>query len=339
MIDLRSDTLTVPTPEMRRAMADAEVGDDVYQEDPTANRLQERAAETFGREASLFVPSGSMGNQIAVKLHTRPGQEVVLESRSHIFNGEMACVAAISGCLARPLRAEKGRMAWEQIESALNPDVYYNAKTALIALENSHNAAGGTVMTRDEVETVADKAHGHGIPVHLDGARIFNAALASGSSVADLTRACDSVMFCLSKGLCAPVGSMLVGSRALIEEARRIRKLLGGGMRQVGILAAAGLIALEQMPKRLHEDHENARLLAEALHEGKSFQIDLDSVQTNIVMTDLKHFNSTEFLARLKEKRVLAADFGPRKVRFVTHKDVSREDILQVIKVIRTLAP
>jgi threonine aldolase len=277
MIDLRSDTVTKPTPEMRRAMADAEVGDDVYGEDPTINRLQDRAAEIFEKQAAIFVPTGSMGNQTAIKLHTRPGQEVIIEERGHIFNFEMAAMAAISGTLARPVRSNDGSgiLTWSEIAPAIHAQsAYYVAPTGLIALENSHNLAGGTLLTRDRTEDICARAHALKIPVHLDGARIFNAAVALGESVANLARPADSVMFCLSKGLGAPVGSMLLGSNAFIEEARVVRKMLGGGMRQAGVLAAAGLIALEETPKRLHEDHENARRLAEGLAALPGMKID-----------------------------------------------------------------
>ena len=318
-------------------MAEAEVGDDVYREDPTANRLQERAAEIFQKEAALFVPTGTMGNQIAVKLHTRPGQEVIVEQQGHIFSYEMAAMAALSGCLARPIAGEKGHLTWSRIESALNPDVYYRARTGLIALENTHNMAGGTVLTQEESEAITAQAHRRGLPIHLDGARIFNASVALGTSVVDLARECDSVMFCLSKGLCAPVGSMLLGSREFIEEAWRVRKMLGGGMRQLGVLAAAGLVALEQMPRRLHEDHDNARLLAEALNDSEQFQVDLERVQTNILLVGLQDLTSSDFLVRLKENAILAGSTGPHQVRFVTHNDVSRNDILEVIERMRRL--
>src|SRR3954464_11828812 len=254
MIDLRSDTVTKPTPAMRRAMAEAEVGDDVYGEDPTVNRLQERAAEIFEKEAALFVPTGSMGNQTAVKLHTKPGQEVVIEERGHIYNFEMATMSVFAGVLARPVKSNDGSgiLTWDEIAGALHHNTaYYVAPTGLIALENSHNLAGGSVLTRDRAEDLCARAHENNLPVHLDGARIFNAATALNDSVANLTRPVDSVMFCLSKGLGAPVGSMLLGSKAFIDEARAVRKILGGGMRQAGVLAAAGLIALEESPKHL----------------------------------------------------------------------------------------
>ena len=332
-IDLRSDTVTRPTASMRRAMAEAEVGDDVYGEDPTVNRLQERAAEVFEKEAALFVPTGSMGNQIAVKLHTRPGTEVVIEERGHIYNYEMAAMSAVSGALARPVKSVDGSgiLKWEEIKSVVraSDSPYYVARTALVALENSHNLAGGAVLTRERTEEICDGAHALGIPVHLDGARIFNAATALGESVAALARPADSCMFCLSKALGAPVGSMLLGAREFIAEARRWRKLLGGGMRQAGVLAAAGLVALEETPPRLAEDHANARRLAEGLAELPGVLIDPEKVQTNIVIFDVSgtELASDEICARLRGRcGVLASGFG-NSIRMVTHYDVSREEI------------
>jgi threonine aldolase len=331
MIDLRSDTVTKPTPAMRRAMAEAEVGDDVYGEDPTVNRLQERAAEIFEKEAAIFVPTGSMGNQTAVKLHTRPGQEVVIEERGHIFNFEMATMAAFSGVLARPVKSNDGSgvLTWEEIAGALHSNpAYYVAPTGLIALENSHNLAGGSVLTRARTEDICTRAHAMNLPVHLDGARIFNAAAALSETVADLARPADSVMFCLSKGLGAPVGSMLLGTRAFIDEARVVRKMLGGGMRQAGVLAAAGLIALEESPKLLPEDHANAKLLAEGLAGLAGIKIDPEKVVTNIVIFDVTETGQTAdaICAQLRERGVLAAGFGS-SIRMVTHYDVSRGDI------------
>ena len=315
MIDLRSDTVTKPTPAMRRAMAEAEVGDDVYGEDPTVNRLQERAAEIFDKEAAIFVPTGSMGNQIAVKLHTRPGMEVVIEERGHIFNYEMAAMSAIAGTLARPVRSLDGSgiLNWDEIEAAIHHGgAYYVAPTGLIALENSHNLAGGAVLPRERTREICERAHALGLPVHLDGARIFNAAVALKETVADLARPVDSVMFCLSKGLGAPVGSMLLGKRTFIDEARRWRKMLGGGMRQAGVLAAAGLVALEETPERLHEDHENAQRLARGLAELPGIRIDPERVVTNIIIFDVSETGITadEICARLKERGVLASGFG-----------------------------
>src|SRR5881296_6651 len=326
MIDLRSDTVTKPTPAMRRAMAEAEVGDDVYGEDPTVNRLQERAAEIFEKEAALFVPTGSMGNQTAVKLHTKPGQEVVIEERGHIYNFEMATMSAFAGTIPRPVKSNDGSgiLTWDEIASALHFNAaYYVAPTGLIAIENSHNLAGGSVMTRARTEEICENAHAKNLPVHLDGARIFNAATALDETVANLARPADSVMFCLSKGLGAPVGSMLLGTRAFIDEARAVRKVLGGGMRQAGVLAAAGLIALEESPKQLPEDHANAKLLAEGVAELPGVKIDPDKVVTNIVIFDVAEIGQTAdaICAQLRGRGVLASGFGS-SIRAVTHYDV-----------------
>ena len=331
MIDLRSDTVTRPTPEMRRAMAEAEVGDDVYGEDPTVNLLQEKAAEIFGKEAALFVPTGSMGNQIAVKLHTRTGDEVIIEERGHIYNYEMGAPSAISGVMIRSVRSrsDNGMLTWDEIASAVHVNLpYYACPTGLICLENTHNFGGGSVMTAEQTGEICTQAHELNLPVHLDGARIFNAATALAESVADLSKHCDSVQFCLSKGLGAPVGSMLLGKKDFINEARIWRKRLGGGMRQVGILAAAGLIALEESPKLLHVDHENACRLAEGVANLKGVSIDAEQVQTNIVIFDVSATGKTsaEICAALKEEGILAIPFG-KAIRMVTHYDVSREDI------------
>ncbi len=338
MIDLRSDTVTRPTPAMRRAMANAEVGDDVYGEDPTVNRLEARAAEVFHREASLFVPTGSMGNQIAVRLHTKSGQEVVCESRSHLLDWEMAMVAAFSGCVPRTVAGERGILRWVDIQKAIAPKIYYRAQTGLVWIENSHNMAGGTVTPLPVLREIWDGARAARLPVHLDGARVFNAATAAGVDVAELTSGFDSVMFCLSKGLGAPVGSMLVGSRELIAEARSVRKALGGGMRQAGILAAAGLIALEEMPQRLGEDHANARLLAEAVARCEGVEIELSGVQTNIVIFHLQDAGDAAALVHaLKEQGILASAVGPHAVRFVTHYDVSRDDCQRAADVLTSI--
>ena len=341
MIDLRSDTVTKPTPAMRRAMADAEVGDDVYREDPTVNRLQERAAEIFDKEAAIFVPTGSMGNQTAVKLHTRHGQEVVIEERGHIFNFEMATMSAFSGVLARPVHSQDGSgiLTWDEIAGAIHKNTaYYVAPTGLIALENSHNLAGGSVLTRERTEDICARAHEMSLPVHLDGARIFNAAVALGEKVAALARPADSVMFCLSKGLGAPVGSMLLGTREFIDDARIVRKMLGGGMRQAGVLAAAGLIALEESPKRLHEDHANARLLADGLATLPGVKIDPERVVTNIVILDVAETGMTAdaICAQLRARGVLASGFGS-SIRMVTHYDVSRSDIEKALNELRAI--
>ena len=329
-IDLRSDTVTKPTPEMRKAMAEAEVGDDVYGEDPTINRLEHRAAEIFGKEAAIFVPTGSMGNQIGIRLHTQHGQEVICEARAHIVDWEMGMVSAFSGCHLRTVPAERGVLTWEHIRPAIAPSIYYRAQTSLICLETSHNMAGGTVSPLAVFEEVWHEAGKLGLPVHLDGARVFNAATALGVTVAALTRGFSTVNFCLSKGLCAPVGSMLVGSRADIDRARSFRKALGGGMRQAGILAAAGLIALEKLTGRLADDHANARYLAERIAHWKGAEVDLEGVQTNIVMFHLAdHGLSAGFVAELKQRGVLAGTTGPHTIRLVTHHDVLRRDCEQ----------
>ena len=339
MIDLRSDTVTKPTDAMRAAMAAAEVGDDVYGEDPTVNYLQKRAAEMFEKEAALFVPSGCMANQIAVKVHTRPGDEVIIEARGHIYLHEMGAASLISGVMLRPVRGEdrSGHLQWSEIESALRVGVGYdNSKTGLICLENTHNMAGGTVMTAEHCEELCNRAHSVGIPVHLDGARIFNASVALGTNVADLTRHCDSVQFCLSKGLGAPVGSILVGLEDFIAEARAWRKRLGGGMRQAGILAAAGLIALEESPKRLHDDHVNARRLAEALAEIPGIEIDPTAVVTNIVIFDVSKTGRTPdaICERLTQKGVLASGWDS-VIRMVTHDGITADDIDSSIAAVR----
>ena len=326
VIDLRSDTVTRPTPAMRAAMAAAEVGDDVYGEDPTVNLLESRAANIFGREAAIFVPTGTMGNQIAIRLHTQHGQEVICEARSHVLDWEMAMMSAFSGCIPRTIAGDRGILTWSQIRAAIAPKIYYRAATGLITLENTHNMAGGTVTPLPIYEEIWQGAADVGLPTHLDGARIFNAAVALGISVAALTRGFDTLTFCLSKGLGAPVGSVLVGARASIDRARINRKALGGGMRQAGILAAAGLIALEEGPLRLHEDHVNARLLADSVATCQGADIDLPSVQTNIVFFTLKDGGDAPVLvAALKSEGILCSAIGPHAVRLVTHSDVSRE--------------
>jgi len=327
IIDLRSDTVTRPTPEMRAAMAAAEVGDDVYGEDPTINLLERRAAEIFGREAAIFVPTGTMGNQIAIRLHTKPGQEVICESRAHILDWEMAMTAVFSGCLVRPVVAERGILTWKHIEPVIFKRDSFRADTGLIEIENTANLSGGGCTPLPVLEEIWQNAKERKLRVHLDGARIFNAATTLGVDVKTLTRGFDTVMFCLSKGLGAPVGSMLTGSAELIEEARTYRKALGGGMRQAGVLAAAGLIALERMPARLHEDHANARLLAEALSHMEGVAIDLDGIETNIVIFRVTGaLSAADLVARLRERGIWMGTVGLDAIRLVTHFDVSRDD-------------
>ena len=339
-IDLRSDTVTRPTPAMRRAMAEAEVGDDVYQEDPTVNRLQERAAEIFEKEAALFVPSGTMGNQICVKLQTRPGTEVILEERSHIFNYEMGSSAVLSGVTFRPVRGQNGLLTWDLIRPAIHHGTpYYVTPTSLIALENTHIMAGGSVMPLTIAREICEGARQLGLPIHLDGARIFNAALALETTVAEIARPFDSVMFCLSKGLGAPVGSLILGTKAFIKEAISVRKMLGGGMRQVGVLAAAGLVALEESPRALVGDHAHARQLALGVANLNGVRIDPESVRTNVVIFDIggSGWTTADLAAALKDRGVLANGINPRDMRMVTHYDVGADEIDRTLKILREI--
>lgn len=340
VVDLRSDTVTRPTPEMRRAMAEAEVGDDVYAEDPTVNILEREAAELFGKEGALFVPTGCMGNLIAIKVWTHHGDEVICEERSHVNLYELASMSAIAGCMPRVARGADGILSWAMIEAVIRPKVYYDSQTALVCLENTHNMAGGMLYPTATVDDICEHAHALKLKVHLDGARVFNAAVALGDSVARMTRGCDSVMFCLSKGLGAPVGSMVVGSRVFIEKARVYRKMFGGGMRQAGVIAAGGLVALRKSPSRLHIDHENARFLAEELAEIPQLQIDPAKVQTNIVICDCSATGKTavEFCEELYAQGVWAQDTALHSVRFVTHCDVNRGGIERALPIIRQVA-
>ncbi len=336
MIDLRSDTVTQPTPAMRAAMAAAPVGDDVYGEDPTINELEQTAATIFGREAAIFVPTGSMGNQIALKLHTQPGQEVLCEARAHVMDWEMGMAAMFSGCALRTIAGDHGVLRWSHIAPVLSTaGLYYKPQTGLLWLENTHNMAGGTVTPLADMAEIITNAHARNLPVHLDGARVFNAAAALKTDVATLTAGFDTVNFCLSKGLCAPVGSVLVGSQAHIARARGIRKALGGGMRQAGILAAAGLLALTEMPARLQEDHDNASLLAHLLTQSPSLQV--DTPQTNILFFHVPG-DAPTFAARMKEHGILASAIGAHSVRLVTHRDVSADQCRQAATVIASLA-
>jgi threonine aldolase len=337
VVDLRSDTVTRPTAEMRRAMADAEVGDDVYGEDPTVNRLEQRAAEMFGKEAALFVPTGCMGNLIAIKIWTHHGDEVICEERSHVNLYELASMSAIAGCMPRVARGEDGILTWKEIEAVIRPAIYYDSQTALVCLENTHNMAGGTLYPTAQAEEICDHVHAAGLKIHLDGARVFNAAAALGEKVAQMTRKFDSVMFCLSKGLGAPVGSMILGSRAFIDKARIYRKMFGGGMRQAGVIAAAGVVALEKSPRRLHIDHENARRLAEGIAGIRGLSIDPAKVRSNIVIFDCEKSGKTaiELCEALQKHGIWALDTAPYSVRFVTHCDVDQAGIERAIEVLR----
>lgn len=340
MIDLRSDTVTRPTQAMRQAMAGAQVGDDVYREDPTVNLLEQRSAEILGKEAALFVPTGSMGNTIALKLHTRHGEEIICDDRAHILDWEMSMPAWFSGCLIRAIPSTNGILRWPQIEEQIRVAGDFAAPTALISLEHPHNMGGGTLYSIEELDSICDHAHARGLKVHVDGARFFNAVVASGISAARIASKVDTVMFCLSKSLCAPVGSILVGSAKAMDQAREYRKILGGGMRQAGILAAAGLIALEEMPKRLEEDHSNAKFLAEGLAKFPGIALEPSTVTTNIVIFDIKKTGITvpDFVAKSKEQGVLLSGVGGTRIRVVTHNDVSRSDCERALEGLKAIA-
>jgi threonine aldolase len=326
MIDLRSDTVTRPTPEMRRAMAEAEVGDDVYGEDPTVLRLQEEAARRLGFEAALWVPTGVMGNAIAVRILTRPGQEVLCDARSHVVQYELAGMAVLSGVMPRIVHATDGLITAADIRAAVRPAAYHRSDLGLVVLENTHNLAGGTVADEGHMREAIDAAHEAGLPVHVDGARIWNAAIALGVDPRQLVAGADTVMVALSKGLCAPAGSILLGRRVLMEEARRVRKQLGGGMRQVGILAAAGQVALDTMTRRLAQDHDHARILSEAMASCRS--VVLAPVRTNIVVAGMVDppGAAANVIQELARRHVLASAMDARTIRLVTHHDVSRAD-------------
>jgi threonine aldolase len=338
VVDLRSDTLTLPTAEMREAMARAEVGDDVWEEDPTVKRLEALAADRTGKEAGLFVPSGTMGNLVSVLSQTRPGQEVILDLDSHIFNYEVASAAVIGGIQTRPIKTDRGFLSPSIVGEAIRPSNIHVPPTGLVCLENTHNRHGGTVMTPEEISAVAEAAHAREIPVHLDGARIFNAAVALKREVSEFTRPVDSVTFCVSKGLGAPVGSLVCGGRELIARARRWRKMLGGGMRQVGVLAAAGIVAVENMVGRLDEDHANAKRLAEGIAGLPSIRIDLSKVETNIIIFHVDRPGGAEQLvAECAARKVKIHQIGPTSIRCVTHKDVDRGDIERALEAFREI--
>ncbi|WP_090830647.1 MULTISPECIES: low-specificity L-threonine aldolase [unclassified Bacillus (in: firmicutes)] len=333
MIDLRSDTVTKPTEEMRKAAYTAEVGDDVYGEDPSVKRLEEAAAEILGKEDALFVTSGTQGNQLAILVHCRPGNEVLMEAESHIFYYESGAASALAGVQTRTIPGVRGAMSAEAVEAAIRPEDQHFPETGLICIENTHNRAGGAVVPVSNMREIYNVAGKYGVPVHLDGARLFNASTAQGVPVTDLTAHCDTVQICLSKGLGAPVGSLLAGNRDFIQKARKWRKRLGGGLRQAGIIAAPGYIALTKMSERLAIDHENARIFAEGINEIALLNV-ANQVDTNIVVVDVSKTGQTqeEFCLRLKEIGILAGGFGSGLVRFVTHFDVTKADIDKALK-------
>jgi threonine aldolase len=339
MIDLRSDTVTKPTPAMRRAMAEAEVGDDVYGEDPTINRLEQRAAEIAGKEAALFVPTGTMGNTIAIKLHTHHGEEVICDARSHLLDWELSMVAWFSGVVVRPVATEDGIMQWSEIKKHIKPFGPHRAPTTCIEIENTHNMAGGKVYPLPVIEEICHESHALGFKVHMDGARVFNAAEASGVPVKDVVKHVDTVMFCLSKALGAPVGSMLAGNTEQIAHGRLLRKRLGGGMRQAGVLAAAGLLALEDTPKKLKDDHANARFFADQIASIPGISINPAEVSSNIVIFDVSGTGRApaDISRELKENGVLLNGINDRSMRAVTHYDVTRTDCERAAQILNTV--
>ena len=339
VVDLRSDTVTKPTAEMRRAMAEAEVGDDVFGEDPTVNRLEAVAAERLGKEAGRFVLSGTMGNQVSLMAQTQRGDEIILDENSHMFNYEVAALAVLSGLQPRTLRGRHGILDPEEVRQAIRlPNIHY-PKDTLVCVENTHNRGGGVVYPLETLREIRRIAIENGLAVHMDGARMFNASLATGTPVRDLAAQADSVTFCLSKGLAAPVGSVVVGTRAFIDRARRARKMFGGGTRQAGILAAAGLVALERMVDRLREDHGNARVLAEGLAALPGVAIDLQRVQTNIVVFNLRRqdLDAPGLILKLAEQGIKAFSVSQDSIRMVTHKDVDRAGIVRALEVLKVI--
>lgn len=339
-IDLRSDTVTRPSEAMRKAMYEAEVGDDVFKEDPTVNRLQDFAAELLGKEAALFVTSGTMGNQICLNVHTNPGDEVICEKDSHIFNYESGSPGALSGIQLYPVEGQLGVFSVEQASDALRPvSAYYMPRSRVLEIENTHNRAGGTIHPIENIKKLTEFAKENNLSAHLDGARIWNASAATGISVRDYARYFDSVSCCLSKGLGAPVGSIIAGTKEFIDKAFRVRKAWGGGMRQAGVIAAAGLYALKNNRERLKEDHEKARILAEWICSNPSLEIDMNSVQTNILIFKPLNISVTDALSRCKEKGLLFSVGKIDSLRAVTHLDVSFEDVQAAIEIMQEIFP
>ncbi|MBY6035884.1 low-specificity L-threonine aldolase [Fictibacillus nanhaiensis] len=338
MIDLRSDTLTQPTKKMREAIFEATVGDDVYGEDPTINRLEELAAEMLGKEAALFVTSGTQGNQLAVLSYCSPGDEIIVESESHIFFYEGGAISALAGVQPRVVRGIKGEMNPIDVRNAIRSQDIHFPDTSLICLENTHNRSGGSIVSLNNMEAIYQLAQTSSIPVHIDGARLFNAVVASNKKVKDYTQFCDSVQICLSKGLGSPVGSILAGKKEVIQKARKWRKRLGGGMRQAGFLAASGIVSLTEMVERLSEDHEKARRLADAIEDISGLTL-VNQPETNIVIVNIEQTYKTndEFLDLLKKEGILAVSFGEGQIRLTTHYDVSSNDIEQAIQVLKRI--
>jgi threonine aldolase len=333
-VDLRSDTVTLPTEEMIEAIGRAKLGDDVYREDPTVRQLEELAAEKMGKESALLVTSGTQANLSSLMAQTKRGDEVILEAESHIYHYEVGGLSAVAGLIPRPLKGVRGCLDPSDIEGAIRPKDIHCPETTLICLENTHNRAGGAVIRPSNIKAVHDIAQSHGLQLYMDGARIFNAAVALGVDVKELTKHVDSLMFCLSKGLSAPIGSVIVGGSEFIEKARKIRKMLGGGMRQAGIIAAPGIVALEKMVDRLKEDHDNAKLLARGLERFEGISIE-SPVETNIVIFRVKGLDAKKLIYKLAENGVKALSLDKERIRMVTHRGVSRSDIEHSLEVFR----
>ena len=338
-IDLRSDTVTLPTQEMLEAIRNAELGDDVFREDPTVNRLEEKAAEKMGKEAALLVSSGTQANLVSLMANTEPGELVILESQSHIYWYEVGGVSRIAGLLPWPVESLKGALNPKDVEAAIRPKNIHFPKPTLICVENTHNRHGGTIVTPSQINALREVAKTHDLKIYLDGARIFNAAVALEVDVKEIAKDVDNLMFCLSKSLSCPVGSVVVGTQVFIEKARKARKVLGGGMRQAGIIAASGIVALEKMIDRLKEDHENAKHLAQALNRMDGLSVDLENLQTNILLLDIGDLgiSAKQFISELKENGVLALDQMPNKIRMVTHRGITRTHIEETKRTIENI--
>ncbi|HUV25304.1 MAG TPA: GntG family PLP-dependent aldolase [Methanomassiliicoccales archaeon] len=339
IIDLRSDTVTLPTEEMIRSITEAEFGDDVSGEDPTVNRLEELSADIFGTESALLMPSGTQSNLVGLMAHCKHGDEVIMDSESHVYYYEVGGMSAVAGLIPRFIKGKRGVFKPDQVHEAYRGKNIHFPNPTLVEIENTHNRAGGTIWKPQDVAAVTDVARDLDMGIHMDGARIFNAAVALGISVKEYASKVDSITFCLSKGLSAPLGSVLVGSEEYIERSRKIRKMLGGGMRQAGIIAAPGIVALTKMVSRLEEDHRNARLLADGLNNMEGLSIDMESVQTNIVVVDLygTGMDAATFSAKAKNNGILVSIFGPHSIRFVTHYGIGTDDIETTIERMETI--
>lgn len=339
-IDLRSDTITLPTVEMLEAIRHAELGDDVFKEDPTVNKLEEIAAEKMGKEAALLVPSGTQANLVSVMSNTKRGDAVILEADSHMYWYEVGGLSVVGGLLPWPIKGHLGILDPKDVEAAINPRDIHLPDTTLVCIENTHNRAGGTIVTPNQIRAIRNAAHAQGLRLYMDGARIFNAAVAMGVDVKKFTKYVDNLMFCLSKGLCCPIGSIVVGCQEFIDRARKTRKILGGGMRQAGVIAAPGIIALEEMIERLEEDHRNARLLAEGLAKIDGISVNLETVQTNMVHFDVRGLDVTadQFVLRLKENGVLALTRDTSRLRMVTHRGIDKVQIEKALTISERVA-